>query len=63
MKEQNCKLKVENRKCVPKAHLSLGPRPRALVPELFRYPSAFPWGKGDHVVVDEGNPLLQIWTG
>ncbi len=31
------------------------PRPRALVPELLRYPSAFPWGKGDHVVVDEGN--------
>ena len=32
-------------------------RPRALVPELLRYPSAFPWGKGDRVAVDEGNLL------
>ena len=78
-------------KCVPKAHVSLGPRPQALVPKLlrypsafprraaapirelysnktkresptigFRYPSAFPWGKGDRVAVDEGNPILQI---
>ena len=22
---------------------------------MLRYPSAFPWGKGDHEVVDEGN--------
>ena len=29
----------------------------------FRYPSAFPWGKGDHVVVDEGKPISQIKTG
>ena len=34
---------------------NLGHRPRALVPKLPRYPSAFPWGKVPRYEADEGN--------
>ena len=43
-KIENLKLKVENYKRISKVRLP-------------RYPSAFPWGKGDRVAVDEGSLL------